>query len=497
MRTQQGLWIWQLGKIDPNYITRMKSIGVGRVYLKVMDGASSPMFWTHQCTPDIVKRFKDAGIEIFGWGYHYAVDNPANEIAAVKTACECGIEGYVVDIEKEAETAGAAIRVQALLVGIRPFVPAGCLGYTSFGAPQFHPDIPWSILNAHTDFAMPQIYFETFGFGSSNEAEVSACMEANQRLPQVKDILPIWSSEDGAKKPASAVELQQFLDRFPGSSIWRVPQQGERGEAWNLRYDGKPSTLTDLVEAVRSVSYIVRPGARGREVSSIRALLAALGYPSSGPPDEFNESLEDAVRRFQTISGVGIDGKVGPETIKALTGETPAPMPELGLREHLALIAQREGDLRLRWDNNKSEAEKYLAPLRAEMQRRGHIGASPIFYNWCGAFVLWCCRQAGYALADAPKGHYATYALVTAWVDWAKSLGYWLPASDDAARGDIVVFNWLDGGKIYDHIGVVSSFVPGSPSFRTSEGNSGNQTMNQTRQLNNVAGFIRLPATGI
>jgi len=497
MSAQQGLWIWQLAKIDANYINRMKSIGVGRVYLKVMDGASTPMFWMHQCTSQIVKSFKDAGISIFGWGYHYVVDDPSQEIAAVKTAFECGIDGYVVDIEKEAETAGAATRVQALLAGIRPFVPVGRLGYTSFGAPQFHPTIPWSILNATTDFAMPQIYFETFDFGNSNEAEVSACMEANQRLPQVRDILPIWSSEDGAKKPASTLELQQFLDRFPGSSIWRVPQQGERGEAWNLRYDGKPFTLTDLVETVRSLTYIVRPGASGKEVSSIRALLAALGYPSSGPVDEFNESLEKAVRRFQTISGIGIDGRVGPETIKALTGATPAPMPELGLRERFALIAQREGDLRLRWDNDKSEAEKYLAPLRAEMQRRGHIGASPTFYNWCGAFVLWCCRQAGYALADAPNGHYATYALVTAWVDWAKSLGCWLPASGDASRGDIVVFNWLDGGKIYDHIGVVSSFSPGSPSFRTSEGNSGNQTMNQTRQVNNVAGFVRLPTTGI
>jgi hypothetical protein len=175
-------------------------------------------------------------------------------------------------------------------------------------------------------------------------------------------------------------------------------------------------------------------------------------------------------------------------------------MPELGLRERLALTAQNEGDLLLRWSGASSKAEKYLSPLRAEMQRRGHIGAAPVFYNWCGAFVLWCCREAGYALPDAPTvppNYYATYALVSAWVDWAKAKGYWLPRDAEAARGDIVIFNWLDGGAMYDHIGIVSSFTPGSSSFRTSEGNSSNQTINQTRSIGNVAGYVRLSATGL
>jgi hypothetical protein len=83
------------------------------------------------------------------------------------------------------------------------------------------------------------------------------------------------------------------------------------------------------------------------------------------------------------------------------------------------------------------------------------------------------------------RDYYATYALVAAWVNWAKSQGYWLARNSDAARGDIVIFNWFNGGDIYDHIGVGSSFTPGSSSFWTSEGNSGNRTMNQTRGLDN------------
>jgi hypothetical protein len=500
MSHPRGVWIWVLNRIDPNYSARLKSIGVGRVYLKVMDGKSASMFWAHQCSTAIVSDLKQNGIEVYGWGYHYAVANPAAEIAAVQAAMSCGLDGYVVDIEKEAEVAGASARVGSLLNGLRSLVPAGCLGYTSFGAPQFHPQVPWQTLNAQTDFAMPQIYFETFNFGSSNQAEVQACMTANGKLLGIKAILPIWSSESGASSPAPASELQGYLDRFPGSSIWRVPGVTEAGEAWNLRYDGQAAPTTAFVSAVSSIGYIVRQGATGDDVSAIRALLQNLGYPSTGPSDVFNDSLEAAVRRFQTVAGIGIDGEVGPETIKAMTGTVPDPRPESGVRERLALVAQEEGDLQLRWQDSNSAAEKYLGPLRAEMHRRGHIGTSPIFYDWCGAFVLWCCRKAGYALPDAPSrpaNYFATFALVEAWVAWAKAENYWRPADAGAARGDIVIFNWFNGGPMFDHIGVVSSFTPGSTSFRTSEGNSGNRTVNQSRQLANVAGFIRLPNDGL
>src|SRR6476661_1767039 len=152
MTDPRGVWIYLLNKIDPDYIARLKAIGVGRVYLKVMDGKSTSMFWAHQCSKRIVGDIQREGIEVFGWGYHYAVANPAAEIAAVKLAMNCGLDGYVVDIEKEAEVAGSAARVGALLSGVRPLVKPGRLGYTSFGAPQFHPAVPWQTLNQQTDF---------------------------------------------------------------------------------------------------------------------------------------------------------------------------------------------------------------------------------------------------------------------------------------------------------------------------------------------------------
>lgn len=499
MTHPRGVWIWQLADIDPNYLARLQEIGAKRIYLKVMDGRSRPAFWRRQCTPDIVGRFQGAGIEVYGWGYHYAVEDPTEEIAAVAQAMSCGLDGYIVDIEKEAEVPGADRRVTALLTGIRPHVKMGTLGYTSFGAPQYHSKIPWAALNQHTDFAMPQIYFEAFDFGRSNEDEVAQCLAKNKALPDIKEVIPIWSSEAGVKRPAPAHELQSYLSRFPGSSIWRVPKVGEAGEAWNLRYDERaaPAAPVDQPARLETITYVLRPGASGPEVVALRRLLTSLGYDSSGPEDVFDSSLEQAVRRFQTIANIGVDGKVGPETIAALTGRLPTSVPELGLREQLALVAQREGDLHLRWENARSEAEKYLEPLREEMYRRRHIGREPVFYNWCGAFVLWCCRQAGYNLPDAPAPTGPTFALVQSWADWAKRLGLWIPVGGVANRGDVVIYNWPDVRGIFDHIGIVSSFTPGSSSFRSSEGNTSNSTANQTRYVGSVVGYIRLPTDGV
>jgi hypothetical protein len=50
--------------------------------------------------------------------------------------------------------------------------------------------------------------------------------------------------------------------------------------------------------------------------------------------------------------------------------------------------------------------------------------ATLFFYNWDAAFVLWCCRQAGFDFPEfivgEPANHWATFALVQTWHDWAR-----------------------------------------------------------------------------
>ena len=492
-----GVWIWRLAKLPSDYVQKMLNQRVPRVYLKVFDGKSSPMFWGFQCSPAVVQEFHAHGIEVYGWGYHYGTADVDMQVAAVQQALDCGLDGYVLDVESEVKQPSTHPAVKNLLETLRPRVRAETLGYTSFGHPGFHREVPWALLDQFCDLALPQIYFEQFRFRATNEEEVQACLTAYQQLGLTKPLLPIWSSESGATQPASASELQHYLNRFPGSSIWRLPHVGEHGEAWNVLYANGPliPTGAPVMPQLPPLMRLLKQESKGEDVRALQRMLNALGFRAGAEDGDFGPQTEAAVRALQRQAGITVDGKVGPETWGELQGAFHVERPEQGVLAKLADLAQQEGDKGLRWTGPGSAAEKYLQPFRQPMQERGHLGPAPVFYNWCAAFVAWCCRAVGIAIPDAPEGFWATMALVESWKFWAQKHGYWHPrGSITPQRGDILVFEWFDGDVQLDHIGIVRGYTPGSTVIQTSEGNKANKTGNFTRELANVPGFIRIIA---
>jgi hypothetical protein len=233
-----GVWIWELAKVNPNYLQQLKRQSCKRVYLKVFDGRSRSMFWAHQCSKVLIDKFHQEGIEVYGWGYHYGTSDIEAQLNALRKALNCGIDGYIFDLEQEIKNPDTHDDVKKLIQAVRPYVNPGTLGYTSFGHPGFHPEIPWKLLDDLCDLAFPQMYFEKWGF-NNDEAEVNSAIEAHKKLGLKKPILPIWGSEEDAIRSATAATLQKFLERYPGSSIFRVPNVGQKGEAWNLNYAGE------------------------------------------------------------------------------------------------------------------------------------------------------------------------------------------------------------------------------------------------------------------
>jgi murein L,D-transpeptidase YcbB/YkuD len=68
-----------------------------------------------------------------------------------------------------------------------------------------------------------------------------------------------------------------------------------------------------------SAGAVLAPGARGERVHVLRARLHATGDLTTAQTSPlYDRELEDAVRRFQARLGLGVDGVVGPATIRAL-----------------------------------------------------------------------------------------------------------------------------------------------------------------------------------
>jgi len=63
---------------------------------------------------------------------------------------------------------------------------------------------------------------------------------------------------------------------------------------------------------------ILKRGSSGPDVQALQQRLSDLGFDPNGVDGNFGPGTEKAVRAFQAAKGLGVDGKVGPNTLAAL-----------------------------------------------------------------------------------------------------------------------------------------------------------------------------------
>ena len=108
----------------------------------------------------------------------------------------------------------------------------------------------------------------------------------------------------------------------------------------------------------------------------------------------------------------------------------------------------------------------------------GNVGGEPYWswygfsgrVEWCACFVSWCANECGYIEAGViPK----FAACASQGVPWFQERGLWQDNSYEPRPGDIIFFDWDDGGQDgqSDHVGIVEKVENGR--VYTVEGNSG------------------------
>lgn len=436
-----------------------------------MDDASQGIFWGWQCTPDIINKFKTQGIEVWGWRYIFdrrSSTSTTGVVNAIRRAIGCGIQGFVFDVEQEVKNPGTHAKLREILMQAKQVIPNGCMGYTSFGAPDFHPEVPWRLLNERCDLQLPQIYFEKFTFGSGtegseqeNENEVTSCLEQHRRWGLDKPILPLWGSESDSQYPASKNELQKYLTKYPGSSIWRAPNAGERGEAWKCNYNlfadiqtgdhPDPQLLRSYQPAPIPLPFhrILKLGDKGEDVYHLICALMGLKYlrlNQKEVTEVFNINVDGAVRRAQHQMHVEVDGEVGPDTKSALENALHRARPEpenktsspggfKGLE--FAKFCEAELSQNIPW----SQSIKFIQPFVRE------FGHSP--WHWCGATVYWLINEFlykpnGKTMQLSYPGMEATFALVEACQQYFQHQDWYKDNRDGYVPppGAIVIFDW-------------------------------------------------------
>jgi len=166
-------------------------------------------------------------------------------------------------------------------------------------------------------------------------------------------------------------------------------------------------------------------------------------------------------------------------------------------RDELARVAREEALLGLRGGVGMAgpEIERYLSVFRDALNLNGatdRYSDPSVGYHWCGAFVYYCCLQAGFPVSAKPVPSYRyTLAAVPAWHHWATATNIFHPSPDAGQLGDIALYNHVYDNNPLDHIGIVVETSPDA--VLSAEGNNNNQTCLFPRPHDCIAGFVRLP----
>jgi murein DD-endopeptidase MepM/ murein hydrolase activator NlpD len=113
----------------------------------------------------------------------------------------------------------------------------------------------------------------------------------------------------------------------------------------------------------------------GWDVAALEFDLAWHGFPSGNFDGVFGPQVQWAVERFQRFAGIGMDGVVGPQTLRALSGPLPRLPVSLSWPVH-ARISSPFGPRGDGFHPGIDLAASYGTPIRAA--RAGRV----IFAGW-------------------------------------------------------------------------------------------------------------------
>lgn len=191
-----------------------------------------------------------------------------------------------------------------------------------------------------------------------------------------------------------------------------------------LSEDGVAGPLTlDMINSPDAKKYTLLEGTRGSDVDSLQRQLIDLGYLSTATGYYGSETVK-AVKAFQEMNGLSVDGKTGEQTLsliyspnaKQSASKVQAELRSANINEFIAAAEKQLGD-------------PYVL---------GSVG--PDTFD-CSGLVYYCLKQAG---SSRSRYNAAGYAQVT---DWEK-----ISSMDNLQIGDLLFFS--TGGKAVGHVGI-------------------------------------------
>lgn len=155
-------------------------------------------------------------------------------------------------------------------------------------------------------------------------------------------------------------------------------------------------------------------GSHGDKVKQLQQLLnSKLNLnPKLVEDGVFGVGTDKALKRFQAVNSLGIDGVAGPKTWSVLTANSPVvkPKPTVVATPNapwMQIAKTEEGQEEIKGSTHNARVLEYHASTT--------LKATTDETPWCSSFVNWALNKAGI------KGTNSAAAI--SWVNWGKTIG--------------------------------------------------------------------------
>ena len=263
----KGYYIWQVQNCEGGsakaIASKAQQAGLTHVLIKIADGAS----WAYNIdrtrdvdlVPPVLTALKSAGIQVWGWHYVRG-DNPLGEARlGANRARSLGLDGYVIDAEREYKGSGKKAAAQRYAQELRRLLGNMPIALSSYRYPEIDYEIPYGEFLAVCDFAMPQVYFE---HSHDPEVQLRRSLDQYMSLPNARPVVPTFPTYSVAGWRPTADEVRLAL-----STAKDLGTRGRQRMELGLRFSPGVSGPLERDGRVRVGSY-ARPAARSADRSA-------------------------------------------------------------------------------------------------------------------------------------------------------------------------------------------------------------------------------------
>ncbi len=266
--TGKGYYIWIVSRCekgDPERIAALaRESQLTHVIIKIADGAfpyNINLNNGFDYVRPVIKKLQSQGISVWGWHYVYG-DHPQQEAEiAVKRSLELGVDGYVVNAEKEYKLPNRAIAASRFMNILRSNLGSLPIALSSYRYPSYHRSLPWTNFLDRCDYNMPQVYW--MGSHGQAGAQLKRCINEFKNIHPFRPIIPTgptFKEWGWVPREEDVIEFMQVAQELniPAVNFW----------SWdNARRD-----LPSFWDLVRDYNYELTPQVASLPKRYIQAL---------------------------------------------------------------------------------------------------------------------------------------------------------------------------------------------------------------------------------